>query len=1086
MMGTDGDYHDQRFELIDANLSNIHFSNDLVETDTFNYFSYPYMYMGGGVAIGDINNDGLSDIFLTGNLVSNKLYLNHGGFEFQDITVKAGVSGSRKWYAGVTFVDINADGYLDIYLCVSGIGHDKKNELYINNQDATFTEAAELYGLDDAGNSVQASFFDYDHDGDLDLYVANYPVTNFSTSNVTYLHLINTVTNENSDHLFENKGNNTFENVTEKAGLLAFGLSLSATVADFNKDGWDDIYVSSDFSTPDYFYINNGDGTFRNELKAITRQTSFYGMGTDAADVNNDGLIDLIQVDMSAPDNRRTKANMASMNPSLFWSTVNSGFHYQYMYNSLQLNRGVSNGIPIMSNAAWLFGVSSTDWSWAPLLADFDNDGWKDLFIANGTRKEINNRDYFKQIERKIQNSTGKELKLMSDAIPSEPIANFMFKNENGKKFQKVNKSWNIDFTGFSNGTSYGDLDNDGDLDIVINNIDEKAVLYKNNSSDMKAGNYLRVKIIGGKNNPLGIGAEVHVYAKGMEQVAQLNLTRGFQSSTEPYLHFGMRDIVNADSLVVMFENEVRARLTKIKTNQEISIAIDKKVRTKSSKEISHHTLFADETIALGVKYYHKENNFNDFRYQVLLPHKMSNFGPALAVGDVNGDGLDDMFVGAAVGYNGRLLVQTTTGDFESIDFQSEEERVFEDMDAMFIDLDGDADLDLYIVSGGNEYERNSSSYQDRVYLNVKGQLIKRLNVLPEIVGSGSCVRPFDYDKDGDQDLFIGGRHDPRNYPYHGQTYLLENKMENGVLKFEDVTDSVAPGLSSIGMVTDALWTDINEDGKCDLLVVGEWMPLTLFEYDNELFIDKSQHYFEGNTTGWWFSVEHGDFDKDGDDDYVFGNLGENYKYQADENEPFSMYVKDFDDNGKSDIVLSYYNYGEEYPVRGRECSSQQIPAIKVAYESYNSFSTARTVDVFGTESLNSSLTFKVESFQSLYMENLEGDGFHKVPLPSIAQLSSINDILIEDFDNDGNLDMLIGGNLFASEVETPRSDAGIGLVLIGNGKGGFEPLSMEESGVLIPYDLKKIVGLKIDQNYGFTAVSNSGPLQVFANRLSD
>ncbi|UXP32680.1 VCBS repeat-containing protein [Reichenbachiella agarivorans] len=1069
----------KRFEKIPTEYSQVSFSNTLTESDTLNYFKYPYLYMGGGVAIADFDNDGLQDLVFTGNMVSNRFYLNKGNLIFEDLTSKSGLAGSlHKWYTGVSIVDINADGYMDLYYSVAGLGDDRRNELYINNGDLTFTESAQAYGLADTGNSVQTSFFDYDHDGDLDVFVANYPITPFTTTNFSYYMWVNNPVMEKSDHFYRNDGNGHFTDVTEESGLLSFGLSLSASIVDFNQDGWDDIYVSNDFSTPDYFYINNGDGTFRNELKKITKQTAFYGMGTDAADVNNDGLIDLIQVDMSAADNRRSKANMASMNPALFWSTVNSGFHYQYMYNALQLNQGIVDSLPVMSNVAWISGVSSTDWSWTPLLADFDNDGFKDLYISNGTRKEINNRDFFLALEGVLDKASDQELKLLADSIPSEPIDNFMFRNKGGLGFEKVNQDWGVEMVGFSNGTSYADLDNDGDLDLVINNIDSEAAIFRNNSEQIKGSNYLRIAVTSTAANNRGYGSEVKIYQHGQMQIGQLNPVRGFQSAVEPILHFGLSDASTVDSLLLLRNGKVIDKQYNVAANQLLTLSWDQP-KSFAAQLNTTQTLFSEVTSkVLAEDEWHVENEFNDFDVQVLLPHKMSNFGPALAVADVNQDGLEDFYYGAASGYEGWLFVQNMDGTYTKSVLDPSGNIWHEDLDAEFYDADNDGDLDLYIVSGGNQDEAGHQNYQDRLYLNDQGVFTRAINVLPMMYYSGGCVRPFDYDQDGDMDLFVGGRLSAHNYPYPGKSFLLENQLESGTLKYVEVTVDLIPAVQNVGMVTDAIWTDINGDQKADLIVVGEWMPIKVYIQTTAGFEDQSDNYFEGNTVGWWFSIDQADFDKDGDMDFVLGNMGQNYKYQASPQAPFAIYADDFDKNSKSDIVLSYRNGGKEYPVRGRQCSSQQIPAIKVAYKDYNSFSTASMQDIFGTDMLDSSYHFSVESFASVYIENQNGKMKLK-ELPFQAQFSSINDWAIMDVNQDGHLDIVSVGGLYSSEIETPRNDAGIGLVMLGNGKGDFAAQSLTTSGFLVPFDSKKIKILDGKTN-SIVIANNMGPLQIF------
>ncbi|PIB37352.1 hypothetical protein BFP72_02195 [Reichenbachiella sp. 5M10] len=1067
-----------RFEQLPSTTTQITFSNQIQESDTLNYFKYPYLYMGGGVAVADFDGDGLEDIYFTGNMTANKLYRNTGNLVFEDVTEAAGVAGAEyKWYTGVSAVDINADGYMDLYLSVAGLGEDRANELYLNNGDMTFTESAKKMGLADNQNSVQTAFVDFDHDGDLDVYVANYPITSFKTANESYRYMIDRPDPAKSDHLYRNEGNGVFVDYTAQAGLLSFGLSLSATIVDFNQDGWEDIYVSNDFSTPDQFYINQGDGTFVERVKYITRQTSFYGMGADAADINNDGLIDLMQVDMSSENNRRQKANMASMNPELFWSTVNNGFHYQYMYNSLQLNQGIVDDLPVMSNIAWLAGVSSTDWSWAPLLADFDNDGYKDLFIANGTRREINNRDYFKKLNNQLDDASDQELLQMAREIPSEPIDNYIFQNQSGEGFVKKNKEWGVSFEGFSNGAAYGDLDNDGDLELIVNNIDAEALIYKNNTVENGEGGYLRIDLQSA-NNTSGIGTEVRIYQAGKLQVAQVQPVRGFQSSVEPTLHFGTGSHPVIDSLSIYAAGRKQQTMYNVLANQTLEIkVIEASPLALEKQESTIDPLMKEVTLEhLGEMLYHRENGFNDFHFQVLLPHKMSNFGPALAVGDIDGDGVEDLYIGAAAGRVGYIYRGLAEGGFAAREALEESSPWHEDLDAAFFDADRDGDLDLYIVSGGNEFPEGHPNYQDRLFINEEGKLIESSGVLPVQAESGACVRPYDYDGDGDLDLFIGTRLTPYNYPFASKSLLFENKHEEGQLKFVDVTEAVMPDLDGIGMVTDAIWTDVNGDQQMDLMIVGEWMPVkTLIQKDGK-FSDQSASYFEDNMTGWWFSIDQGDFDHDGDMDYVLGNMGRNYKYQANRGEPFAIYADDFDDNNKSDIVLSYHAEGEEYPVRGRQCSSEQIPAIQVVFKDYNSFANADMQEIYGTENLDNSYHFEVEDFSSIYLEHT-ADGLKKNILPYAAQVSSINDWVVSDINQDGHLDLLSVGGLYASEVETPRNDAGIGLVMLGNGKGGFAPQSMSQSGLCVPHDAKKVVAL--GQNH-IVVASNKGPLQIF------
>lgn len=1053
----------------------IGFKNVLTESDSLNYFSYSYIYMGGGVAAGDVNNDGLADLFFTGNMESNKLYLNKGELKFEDITESAGVAGDKRWFTGVTMADVNNDGFLDIYCSVAGKYAPKANLLYLNNGNGTFTESAAAYGIADEGNSVQGTFFDYDNDGDLDLYVANYPLTGFDAPNHYYQYKMNNVQDIETDNLYRNDGE-SFTKVTGEANLRSYGLTLSATVGDLNEDGWQDLYISNDFSSPDFMYINNGDGTFREVIKDATQQTSFYGMGVDIADYDNNGLLDVLQVDMDAKSNRRAKANMASMNPKIFWGAVNAGFHYQYMHNTLQTHTGVmQDGVPQYSNTSRLAGVSSTDWSWGALFADLDNDGWKDIFISNGTRREVNNRDYFKEISQ-LPNQKDSLLK-RTLAIPSEKIDNFVYRNNGDLTFERSNKKWGIEQKGFSNGAVYVDLDNDGNLEIVTNNIDDYASVFKNNNP--QRNNYIDFQFKGPETNRNGLGTRIYLYNSGKTQMQELTLSRGFQSSVVPKLHFGIGKAEAVEEVKVVWPDKKIEIIKNISANKLLTFDYKKAKIAETELLLGDPPVFM--TIAadsVGLQHRHTENIYDDFAKEILLPHKTSMFGPGIAVGDLNGDGLDDLFIGGASTYPVGIYFQAGEGFVKQEFNDISKDEIHEDLGATIFDADNDGDNDIYVVSGGNEFPENSELLQDRLYVNEDGDFRRSDAALPEMITSGSRVYAADYDKDGDLDLFVGGRLVPGHYPSPADSYILKNESQKGVPKFVNVTAEIAPEFEKLGMVSSAIWTDFDEDGWLDLIIAGEWMPIKIFKNDRGEFVDVSKNVGLEDTTGWWFSLKEGDFDNDGDVDFIAGNLGLNYKYQAKEDETFDVYYHDFDNSGSKDIVLSYFNDGEKFPVRGRECSAQQMPGIKKKFENYESFSQATLEDVYTDRYLDDALHYQVKSFASLYIENL-GGSFVTHKLPNEAQISSINQILVNDFDDDGHVDALIAGNLHSSEVETPRADAGIGLFLKGNSNGNFEPLAAKKSGFFAPGDVKDMATLSTPEGDYIVVARNDDFVQL-------
>ena len=1076
------------FQKLSSKRTNITFENTLTECDTFNYFLYPYIYMGGGVSVGDFNNDGLTDIYLVGNMVPNRLYLNRGNFTFEDVTEISNTGGGNRWKLGSTICDINNDGLLDIYVCVSGLSTNRENLLFVNqgvNKDGipVFKEEAKKYCINDPGMSTQSTFFDYDNDGDLDLYVANYPITSFKATPYVYKQMMKNVKWIDSGHLYRNNGDGTFTDVTKESGLLSYGLTLSATVSDFNQDGYKDIYISNDFTCPDYFYFNNGDGTFSDKAGEVLGQTSFYGMGADIADYNNDGLLDFMQIDMAPEDNKRAKENMSTMNLEDFEEMVNEGLHHQYRYSTLQLNRGIrENGLPFFSNAAWIAGVTSTDWSWAALFADFDLDGWKDLYITNGSRRDINNIDYFNKIAESANFNKGlSKIEMLKQVknMPFKQLTNYIFRNNGDLTFSKHNTEWGIKETSYSNGAAYADLDNDGDLELIVNNIDGEAFIYKNNASEKKSGNYLKVEFEGTPANKMGIGSVVTIWNEGKMQTAELTLSRGYESSMEPILYFGLSGYEFVDSLYVKWNDGKVQCIKNIKANQKLTLKHSDAI-SLVQQEVKIEKIFKEITDTIGLEFIHKENSYNDYKDQVLLPHKMSNPGPDITVGDVNDDQLEDFYIGNASKSPGRMFIQNKNGTFKIMEGPWENDSIFEDTGTLFFDADNDGDLDLYVASGGYELPKDSKSYTDRLYINDgKGNFSKSPNSLPSITSNGSCVKAIDFEKDGDLDLFVGGRQVPHRYPFPAKSYILENKSVNGVVKFEDVTGSVAPDLLEAGMVTSAICADIDNDHWMDLIIAGEWMPVCIYRNVKGKF---EKTIIEG-TRGWWFSIEGADFDKDGDIDLVAGNLGLNFRYKASSEKTFDVYAGDFNNNGNSDIVLSYFQDEKQFPLRSRKCFVDQNPWVAMKFPTYKSFAEATVSDIYTKKVLNESLHLQAETFASCYLENIGNGKFKIQELPNEAQLSSINDMIIDDFDNDGQLDILAAGNLFDVEIVTPRNDGGVGVFLKGDGRGNFNSIPARSSGFYVPKEVKALSLIHLnnaDKDKAVLVGNNNERLQIF------
>jgi len=1068
---------DALFTLMSPSHTQIDFINKVEDTKEHNILIYSNFYGGGGVGIGDFNQDGLPDLYFAGNQVGDKLYINKGELIFEDITKQAGICDLGGWSSGVVIADVNNDGWDDIYVTKELYDNSpelRKNELYINQGNGTFKEKAKEYGIDHDARTRHATFLDYDKDGWLDLYLLNQPP---NPGNFSELYDLDRKQEIFACRLFRNTGKGSFVEVSKETGTLKVGYPNSVATTDINNDGWVDIYVANDFEVPDWLFINQQDGTFINAIDSTHRHISFYSMGVDAADINNDGWQDIMVLDMQAEDNYRIKANMSGMNPEAFWKVYQDGGHYQYMYNTLHLNQGRSAQnphLPIFSDIAQLTNMSSTDWSWSNLIADYNNDGLKDVFVSNGLLRDIRNTDsdkefsnYVQEVAQEfIQNNPNAgdvsiwdilDLKEALQIIPSQPLNNYIYQNNGDLTFTKKIDDWGFDQPSFSNGAAYADLDLDGDLDLVVSNMTEAAYIYRNEANQQLQHHFLRVKLLDSKNHRAPFGCKVKVETGDISQWYEFTNVRGMYSTSEAIAHFGLDQKDLIDRIEITWWDGSITELTQIAPDQVLTIDYKQTILEKYHQTKDVQPLF--HPVDIGLTFTHQENDFDDFEKQVLLPHKMSQFGPALTQGDINGDGLKDLFVGGARGQAGKMFVQTSKGFITHDVPLLQKDQNYEDIDAAFFDFDGDGDQDLYVVSGGNALPAESIGYADRLYENDgKGNFTKNEGAVPQITESGSCVRPADIDGDGDMDLFVGGRHIPWQYPMPATSRILENQEG----KFKDVTKKWAKELVDMGMVTDAQWTDINQDGLIDLLIVGEWMPITaLVQNEDHTFSNKSNFLGLKDTEGWWYSILATDMDEDGDDDYILGNLGLNYKYKTSPEEPFEVYYYDFDQNGSNDIVLSYYNFGEKYPLRGRSCSSQQVPMLKAKFPKYDLFADADLETVYGADKLQSSLQYHTATFASMYIEHLDDGSFKLTQLPNAAQISSVNAIIVEDFDQDDTKDILLAGNLYTSEVETPRNDASIGLLLKGIGNHKFQPLNPMESGIMLPYDVKKMLTLE-------------------------
>lgn len=1057
------------FKLLSKEVTGVDFVNTLEEQPVdYNHLHWDYVYTGGGVATGDINNDGLPDLYFCGNRVADALYLNKGNMQFENITMKAGILQDGQWSSGVTMGDLNGDGFLDIYVCRTSptLNSDfMRNRLYLNNGDNTFREEAKAMKLNHGGYSTQSTFLDYDKDGDLDIYLVNQPPNGRLISR--YQLDVPTMEETTTDRLFRNDGD-VFTDVTRAAGLWNHGYGLNAVATDLNDDGLTDIYVSNDFDEPDFMYINQGDGTFVDEIKARTQHVSFYAMGSDVGDFNNDGLPDLAVVDMASSDHFRSKTNMGSMQPEVFWANIDKGWQYQYMFNTLQVNNG--NGS--FSDVGQLSGISKTDWSWSILMADFDNDGRQDISVTNGIQRDIRNNDFLLKVKQMVSGGQNQfETLDLVKLVPSNPLPNYLYHNNGDYTFTNRAEEWGMGQPNFSHGAAAADLDLDGDLDFVLNASNQDGAIYENKWGNQQ--HYLRIRLTGNQKNRQALNTKAVIrYGQGQQQFRELTLTRGYFSASEPVLHFGLGEHTVVDELVLTWPDGSQTTLEHVEADQLLEVDYNSAPKTPKAPTATGTALFREVN---APAFRHQENDFDDFNREILLPHKQSTNGPPLVAADVNADGLEDFFVGGALGQAGQLFLQQPDGSFKPASSQPwAKEAGQEDVGALFFDANGDQHPDLYIASGGSEWTPSSVNYADRLYLNNgKGHFERNPDALPRQYESGQAITAGDYDGDGDLDLFVGGRLVPGKYPAPANSYILRN--DDGL--FTDVTREVAPELNPLGLVTDALFVDYDKDGHDDLIVVGEWMPITLLHNQSGIFVDQTEAAGLLQTGGWWWSLAAGDVDQDGDLDIICGNLGKNAKFKASKEKPFLVYQSDFDENGTNDVVLAGYYNGEQVPVRGRECSSEQMPFIADKFPTYGDFATASLEDIYSSDALQSANKREVHTFSSTLFVNQGNGQFSPQYLPTQAQFSPVQDVQLKDLNKDGHLDAVLVGNLYGAEVETVRYDAGTGLCMLGDGQGGFAPLSVQESGIFAPGDARRMV---FANDNALLISNNNGALQLF------
>ncbi|MFA6945089.1 MAG: VCBS repeat-containing protein [Pedobacter sp.] len=1075
--------NDKLFTLMDEDDTGIDYRNMLLESDDMNVMNYSYFYNGAGVSVGDINNDGLQDLLFTGNMVKNRLYVNKGNFEFENITEKSGIASMQGWCTGATMVDINGDGNLDIYICRSADIDParRKNLLFINNGDLTFTDKAEEYGLADQGYSTQASFFDYDKDGDLDMFLINHSLQQYTTGVQENVQLRKEQNPNFANKLYRND-NGHFRDISTEAGItsnvLTFGLGVA--VSDINSDNWPDIYVSNDFNEPDYLFINNGNGTFTDKLTESMSQISMYSMGSDVADYNNDGLPDMVTLDMLPEDNKTQKMHSGAENFDKMQFLFNKGFYYQFSRNMLQKN----NGDGTFSEIGQLAGISNTDWSWSALFSDLDNDGNKDLFVTNGYVKDYTDMDFLKYtMDETIRSrQEGKEVvaKDFIEKMPSNVIPNYVFRNLGNDRFEKKNADWGMDQKGISAGAVYADLDNDGDPDLVVNNTNDYASVYKNNSDKLSKNSFLRVKLQGDKQNSLGIGAKVVLYAGGKKYFQEQIPVRGFQSSVDPVLNFGLGDHKLVDSLFIIWPNDRSQKMNNVKLNQ--TLTLDVKNANLDLKFIPVPVGQKYLVSSSLVNYEHVENLFNDFTVQTLLPNYLSRQGPSMAKSDFNGDGKEDLFIGGAAGQAGALFTQTVGGKFIKKNSSAlDADAQFEDTAAEFLDIDGDKDPDLYVGSGGYEFGIDNPLLQDRIYINDgKGNFSRKTAGIPKMLNSTGTVRSSDIDGDGDLDLFVGSRLVPGMYPGTPESKILTN---DGKGNFSDATDVIAPEIKYAGMVTDALWIDVNQDKANDLIIVGEWMPIRIFLNQKGKLKDTSSEYIKFGSSGWWNTIYADDMDGDGDKDLVIGNQGLNAQFKASEKEPMSIYYKDFDENGSVDPIFCYYIGGVSYPAASRDDLMDQLPGLKNKFLEYHKYANATITDLFTADQLKDAKVLKAELLETVYLENT-GKGLNLKRLPVEAQYAPVYAVASSDVNKDGKKDLIFAGNNSWTRIKFGQFTSSSGTLLLGNGKSEFTYVPQWKSGLNIRGNVRSLEAISTGKDSGdqFIFGINNAPVITVKN----